>query len=615
MTPMKARKTSVPEGIRRSLAAVAVTAVAMAGWHITDAPTGIGAINLVPGATADPTGPTGPTGGMTDGGGSQFQPPGVPSSMPDYQGGNRAPLDQNNGISIYNTGAPQAGQQAGQQGQQTQQGAQQPQHGTQPPNYQTATPYTQGPGQANPDYQAPQQNTPQQGSQQQPQQQQADQQQDQQSDQQQNQQDRDNQDSEQRRQQCDEVAQHYQIAETVWNTGASGGSYVGGQLVPGREGPGEDGCNCSNTRNNQKQSKDEESQKCKGQPVNVPDGQAASAIASGPNDADAALRPQLAEQKKWLENRRDEINDSFLRRNIGNRGELSNINDRLKEIDAIKAALDQSPNTYLVDFNGPGTPTTGRGMWDTSERILAAISVGNPAVADHVSVTVPGITSWTSSSLSSMVPEAYNLAVEGGKQLQLSGHGGETVASIAWIGYDAPGIDLGAATPSKAAKGAQNLKLFLSMMQATNPNQTVALFGHSYGSLLSSYALKNGASEYVDYAVLYGSPGLAAGTPGGLGMSPDRVFAMLAENDLIGGINPLWSSPYKGNFKQLLADQGGCSPLDNQFRERAYGHSEYPRKGSNNLLRMSGYNLATVLINQPGLAIPAEPGIITKEMK
>lgn len=175
MTPMKPRKMSVPVGVRRGLAAVAVSAVALAGWQITDEPTGIGAINLVPGATADPTGPTGgPGGGMPDGGGSQFQPPGMPSSMPDYQGGiNQPPLDQNSGISIYNSGAPQAGQQVGQQaGQQAQQGVQQPQHGTQPPDYQTATPYTQGPGKANPDYQAPQQNSPQQGSQQQPQNQQ-----------------------------------------------------------------------------------------------------------------------------------------------------------------------------------------------------------------------------------------------------------------------------------------------------------------------------------------------------------------------------------------------------------------------------------------------------------
>lgn len=126
---------------------------------------------------ADPTGPTGGPGSGPGGmNGSQFQPPGLPPQQPDYQGGiNQPPLDQNSGISIYNSGSPQApqqvpGQQAGQQPQQ----AQQPAHGTQMPDYQTATPYTQGPGKANPDYQAPQQGNqaqqPQQG--QQPQQQQ-----------------------------------------------------------------------------------------------------------------------------------------------------------------------------------------------------------------------------------------------------------------------------------------------------------------------------------------------------------------------------------------------------------------------------------------------------------
>ncbi|MBF9315214.1 hypothetical protein HA135_00255 [Mycobacteroides chelonae] len=91
------------------------------------------------------------------GGGQMFQPPsqGGPQ-MPDYQGGiNQPPLDQNNGISIYNTQAPSAGNNgangpSGQQG--PQQGWDQPAHGTQIPDYQTATPYTQGPGKPNPDF-------------------------------------------------------------------------------------------------------------------------------------------------------------------------------------------------------------------------------------------------------------------------------------------------------------------------------------------------------------------------------------------------------------------------------------------------------------------------------
>ncbi|QCH23425.1 hypothetical protein [Mycobacteroides salmoniphilum] len=171
MTPMK--KGCIPAGLRRALAAVAITAVAMSGWHLnTNSPPVIGVMGL-PGATADPTGPPGPTGGLESGGGSQFQPPGLPPQQSDYQGGiNQPPLDQNNGISIYNTGAQGAPQQPGQQGAQQADQGQQPRHGNQIPNYQTATPYTQGPGKTNPDYQAPQQGNqgqqPQQGQQQQP---------------------------------------------------------------------------------------------------------------------------------------------------------------------------------------------------------------------------------------------------------------------------------------------------------------------------------------------------------------------------------------------------------------------------------------------------------------
>lgn len=153
-------------GLRKATAAVAVAAMFVGGAKVASDYTMPGSgFSAVATVAAEPTGPPGPTGGMTDGGGSQFQPPQVPSSMPDYQGGNnQPPLDQNSGISIYNSGNPQAPQQVpGQQGgQQPQQGWDQPAHGTQIPDYSTAPGYTQGPGQSNPDYQAPQQNSPQQ---------------------------------------------------------------------------------------------------------------------------------------------------------------------------------------------------------------------------------------------------------------------------------------------------------------------------------------------------------------------------------------------------------------------------------------------------------------------
>lgn len=162
-------------GLRRTSAVIAITALAIGSAKIASDHTMPGTgFSTVATVAADPTGPTGGPGG--DGGmnGSQFSPPGLPPQQPDYQGGiNQPPLDQNSGISIYNTGSPGAQEVPGQQGAQQPQQAQQPAHGTQIPDYQTATPYTQGPGKANPDYQAPQQGNqaqqPQQG--QQPQQQ------------------------------------------------------------------------------------------------------------------------------------------------------------------------------------------------------------------------------------------------------------------------------------------------------------------------------------------------------------------------------------------------------------------------------------------------------------
>lgn len=99
------------------------------------------------------------------GGGSQFRPPDMPASQPDYSSGNygRPPLDQNSGISIYNEN-PAAGQVPSQTGgQQSMQeppfranpdGSWQARNGEwSPPNYQTATPgLTQGPGKPNPDW-------------------------------------------------------------------------------------------------------------------------------------------------------------------------------------------------------------------------------------------------------------------------------------------------------------------------------------------------------------------------------------------------------------------------------------------------------------------------------
>lgn len=130
--------TKQARGLRRAAAAVAVVAVLVAGMVVIDREVGGENVSALPGATAQPA-PTGPTGGAGGGSGPGFplQPPDMPSGPPNgYNSGSYPAPDQGNGISIYNSDAPQSPasrggyQQAPNYPQQLQ-----PANGTQPPNY------------------------------------------------------------------------------------------------------------------------------------------------------------------------------------------------------------------------------------------------------------------------------------------------------------------------------------------------------------------------------------------------------------------------------------------------------------------------------------------------
>jgi hypothetical protein len=56
-------------------------------------------------------------------------------------------------------------------------------------------------------------------------------------------------------------------------------------------------------------------------------------------------------------------------------------------------------------------------------------------------------------------------------------------------------------------------------------------------------------------------------------------------------------NPYDGSFPQLSADAGVDS--GGVLRDGVQSHADYPRLGSGDQLRMSGYNLAAVLAGIP----------------
>jgi hypothetical protein len=296
---------------------------------------------------------------------------------------------------------------------------------------------------------------------------------------------------------------------------------------------------------------------------------------------------------------------------------LSGQRKYLDDLNAVHDALGKADETYLTVFD----PRTG-----TGKHVLAAVAVGNPDTAANVSVTVPGVGSTSKDSLPSMVSEANALRAETLRQLHLEGLP-ESAATIAWMGYDPPPNPINTLSPAdalatmtddQAVPGAQSLSNYLQEIRHNNPDGHLALFGHSYGSLTSSLALQDLNAQGlhpVDDVVFYGSPGLELTDPAQLGMPDGHAFVMRGQTDPIAGIfaelAPVhgWGiNPYDGSFPQLSAsagvDPGGV------LRDGVQSHADYPRMGSGDQLRMSGYNLAAVLAGIPDNEVimpPPEP--------
>lgn len=308
--------------------------------------------------------------------------------------------------------------------------------------------------------------------------------------------------------------------------------------------------------------------------------------------------------------------------------------DRLTDAKALKAAMSvegnadkgYDPNRYLMLFEQPEGRET-----------RAAIAVGNPDTAEHVSVTTPGVDT-RATSMPGMANEALALNAETRAQLDLAKKYGEDVATIAWLGYEPPGkADLSvleAGFESRANEAAPDLAEFYRGINATNEHGSdvhLSAFGHSYGSLTTAQALNElGQTGVVDDAAFYGSPGLGhtnetvteigpRGVPielappisdeSDLFLGDGRAYVMSAPGDWISGdpkLGPV-TLPSAGDLGRFgpnpltlpleqLSSEAGISPADNVSRTGAVTHADYPRpdEANNNLLRTTGYNLAII---------------------
>lgn len=202
--------------------------------------------------------------------------------------------------------------------------------------------------------------------------------------------------------------------------------------------------------------------------------------------------------------------------------------------DVVDPFTESAPTVQLYIFDPDAFGGDGR----------VAVSIGDIDTAEHVSVAVPGL----SSDVTGMGPDKTALMYEEARWAS----GGETVAVIDWMGYDAPsystsdgtgGVDTlqealdiaGVANRDAATAGAELLASDVAGINAMRPGDDphLTVVGNSYGSTTSAIA----ADEFdlqADDLVLTGSPGAGnADHADDFSMGAEHTYVISGSTDIV----------------------------------------------------------------------------------
>nr|WP_280704081.1 alpha/beta hydrolase [Kitasatospora sp. GP30] len=186
------------------------------------------------------------------------------------------------------------------------------------------------------------------------------------------------------------------------------------------------------------------------------------------------------------------------------------------------------------DGGGPNSnpPLLLLGIGDQGQG-RAILSWGDPDKAKNVSSLVPGLNSnlaGVGGGDAMTAKNIYDSAVDSAEVNRDT----PSVASVFWLGYDAPQLDgPSVLMEDRANQGGPAYDKFLTGLRATHegaPAHMTAI-GHSYGSLVVGKATQQPGGLPVDDIVLVGSPGVGVDTASQLGVGADHVYVGMANND------------------------------------------------------------------------------------
>ncbi|MQA61375.1 MAG: alpha/beta hydrolase [Actinophytocola sp.] len=285
-------------------------------------------------------------------------------------------------------------------------------------------------------------------------------------------------------------------------------------------------------------------------------------------------------------------------------GLFTNADARLEQVEEHLAAIDTIEKTLaepgerqllLLDFSNP--------------RAEAAIANGNVDTADHVAVFTPGLTSNVPDSMGSYDNDMDYLNQRSVDELDKYGDGG-SVATVTWIGYQAPQLSAGSLLSSEsvvfddAAKaGGAKLTSFLQGIDtARDTDAHLTALGHSYGSTTTGFALQQNTG--VDEAVFFGSPGIGTGDLDDIQVPDGHATYIEAKNDAVGDFGHFGIDPSHMDGMGHASSSEARHPDDGRLLSEVTGHTSYLNDGST-----SQYNMSVIVGGMDRVVEGANRGI------
>jgi len=269
-------------------------------------------------------------------------------------------------------------------------------------------------------------------------------------------------------------------------------------------------------------------------------------------------------------------------------GRLDELHRRRQVLDAVRATISGSDRRLLLlDLD--------------RTRPRAAVAAGDIDAAEHVAVLTPGFGNTVRGDLTDTADTADALRARSLAALDGAGRHGESVAAVAWLGYDVPVELLGVGTPDAARAGGADLARFYEGVDAsrrTDPHLTA--LGHSYGSLTTGYALQQAVG--VDDAVLFGSPGIGTDHVEALHVPAGHTGVVEASWDPVADLGWFGDDPNRLDGVTGLSARAATLP-DGTASVGSVLHAQYLTPGST-----SQYNIAATVAGLPEQRI-LDPGI------